>query len=86
MLWEDVDGLREVAPGRVYALAGNLKNMTYRNSRIVLTDKPVYFNNVRFVDCVFEPPFSSNPPSYLRQAGQQLLEAGIGWATLNTGI
>jgi hypothetical protein len=73
-------------PGRIYELHGNIANMTFVDSRIILTDDPVFFKNVRFVNCAFDFPNTDNPPKYLRQMGQQLIASEISSGTVNTGM
>lgn len=79
-------GLGNMPPGRVYRLAGKIENITFTNSRIVFTDEPVYFRNVHFIGCAFDMPDLSNPPTYLKATGQELLASGLTSATLNTGM
>lgn len=85
VFYTNVSGIRP-PEGGTYQLKGMIANMTFVNSRIILTETPVFFQNARFIDCAFDLPAIENPPVYLRQTGRQLLASGITSGTLNTGM
>jgi hypothetical protein len=62
---------------------GELENSVLTNCRVIFTNKPVEMHNVRFINCVFEMPISSDPNQYLRHASQQLLASNFESVTIS---
>ncbi len=48
-------------------------NSVFKNCRITFTENPTRFENVTFVDCVFEIPVKDVPNQYLRRVSEDLL-------------
>jgi hypothetical protein len=82
----NIDGPNFPSRGVYQLQGGYVRNETFRDSRIIFTNNPVIFQNVRFINCVFEFPNDNNPPPYLRNAGRELLVAGIQTATIGSGM
>ncbi len=76
MYLTDVSGPGIKLPARsVFILGGRIANMTFVESRIVFTDKPVTFQNVTFVNCAFQFPTTDRPSPNLEMAGRALLDS-----------
>jgi hypothetical protein len=54
-----------------------LENAVFLNCRIIFTNNPVEFRNVKFVDSVFEFPISVSPSKYIRRAVQALMASDL---------
>jgi len=56
---------------------GELFDVHFSHSRIILTENPVKFYNVRFDDCVFEMPAVYRPNEFLQNTSRTLLASGF---------
>jgi hypothetical protein len=63
---------------RIVELDGvHLSDVTFENSRIIFTDKPVQMHNVTFINCVFEMPQIEHPSPSLKQVTQEMLASNL---------
>jgi hypothetical protein len=67
----------KTAEGERMVLSGFIKNITFRNDRIIFTDAPVQLSNVVFINCVFEFSQSDTTSPIIQQAGRLLLASDL---------
>lgn len=56
---------------------GEVENYTFRDCRIIFTEKTVRLKNVSFINCAFEMPITNTPTPYLKSASQLLLASHL---------